>query len=553
MWTSAEVCRACRNTARAVAGACADCHRTLARLWGGRCSRCAKRHWITASCHDCLSWTSSIEAGRCRACRDFTRYNPTLGTCRSCARALNLNRYGRCRLCTTARREAHLAGAVDWQSEPGERGGIQLFVGDLPRRAGSQARHEDLTTTGATTASGPAAVVVAAQLTLMSVPAVPGRVVPPVPAKVTAVLPAELATAVATCAAARGWKPATTTAVSQAMALLVELGSPQLSPEVVAALAHHRLPVSRVREFLDASGMSTPAAAETAGGWLPALLAELPAQMRGEVAAWVEVLEGHERSPARTPHTIRHYLNAVQPALTSWSGRCSSLREITTDDVAAQLDGLHGSARTLTAVALRSLFAALKARRLVFVDPARTIRPGRFPRTPVLGLDDTSRTNLLATLPRPDHRVVVLLAGVHALRRADMLALRLDDIDLDAATMTVRATRRPLDRLMITTIVAWLDERRRRWPHSANPHLLVTYKSAYGLGPASTRYITGIFKPLPTTAAGLRADRLLGEAQASGGDPLRLARLFGLSAETAVRYCTELDLTTETGIAHDGR
>jgi hypothetical protein len=42
------------------------------------------------------------------------------------------------------------------------------------------------------------------------------------------------------------------------------------------------------------------------------------------------------------------------------------------------------------------------------------------------------------------------------------------------------------------------------------------------------------------TARGLRADRLLGEAHASAGDPLRLTHLFGISDPTAIRYCTEL-------------
>lgn len=55
----------------------------------------------------------------------------------------------------------------------------------------------------------------------------------------------------------------------------------------------------------------------------------------------------------------------------------------------------------------------------------------------------------------------------------------------------------------------------------------------------STAYITRIFKTLPTTAAAVRADRLLGEAHATGGDPLQLARMFDLSPDTAVRYCTE--------------
>jgi len=35
------------------------------------------------------------------------------------------------------------------------------------------------------------------------------------------------------------------------------------------------------------------------------------------------------------------------------------------------------------------------------------------------------------------------------------------------------------------------------------------------------------------------ADRLLGEAHASGGDPLQLTQLFGISDPTAIRYCAE--------------
>ena len=551
MWSSGEICRACRNSARAVGGACVDCHRTLPRLWGGRCSRCAKRHWTTGSCHDCLAWTASLEAGRCRACRDFARHNEDrTGPCRSCGRVQVVNRYRRCRLCAIARREAHLAGDAGWKTEPGARGGIQLFIGDLYRRTRPASAHGD---GDQTPVASPlmTPVALAEQLRLLSLPADANRLGEPhiaLPAP-TAVLPDGLAATVAVCADARGWKPPTTVGVLRAMAVLVELGSFELTAEAVAVLRAHRLPVTRVREFLDASGMAVDATDER--DWLQAQLADLPVGIRAEVTAWIEVLDGrHSRSRPRSEHTIRHYLGAVQPALADWARRCHTLREITTEDVADQLDDLHGSARTVTAVALRSLFAALKLRRLVFVDPARAVKPGRFPATPVLGLDDGARMSLLDALPRPDHRLVVLLAGVHALTRTDMLALRLDDIGLDAAVMTVRNRRRAIDRLLADTIVAWLTQRRERWPASANPHLLVTYKSVYSLGPASTGYITGIFKPLPTTAADLRADRLLDEARASGRDPLRLAQLFGLSAETAVRYCSQLDRTTE--IVADG-
>jgi hypothetical protein len=47
-----------------------------------------------------------------------------------------------------------------------------------------------------------------------------------------------------------------------------------------------------------------------------------------------------------------------------------------------------------------------------------------------------------------------------------------------------------------------------------------------------------------STAQELRADRLLAEAQASGGDPLKLTHLFGISDPIAIGYCAELEQIT---------
>lgn len=56
------------------------------------------------------------------------------------------------------------------------------------------------------------------------------------------------------------------------------------------------------------------------------------------------------------------------------------------------------------------------------------------------------------------------------------------------------------------------------------------------------------------TAQDLRADRLHDEAQASGGDPLRLAHLFWISDPTAIRYCSELDqIAPHSAAGHDTR
>jgi hypothetical protein len=78
----------------------------------------------------------------------------------------------------------------------------------------------------------------------------------------------------------------------------------------------------------------------------------------------------------------------------------------------------------------------------------------------------------------------------------------------------------------------WLEYRQRRWPHTANPHLLVSKESALHHGPVSTACLTS----LRATLERLRIDCQLAEALATGFDPLHLAEVFGISEHTAIRY-----------------
>ncbi len=535
-------CRRCLVRARSSGGTCAHCGRLVARLWGDRCARCAKSHWVTATCASCLGWSTSVEVGRCRGCREFERYNSTYAQCRSCKRQLRVNCFGRCRLCTVTRRQLHAAGDPDWAEEPGTRGGIQLFFGDLyapqGRRALTAAR-EQASSARQTYGLGPGGVV---QPRLFA-PLDPRH---PSLAGLSATLPSDLASAVARFGDARGWRTSTTVAVTRAMVLLVDQGSGSLSESVKAELRRLRLPVSRVREFLvDLGALSTDERSDA--GWIDQQIGGLPIKFRAEVLIWMEVLEGRERGSRPRNHvTVRHYVEASVPVLANWSDTYASLREVTTDDVAAAVATLQGSRRVMMAIALRSLFKALKARRLIFVDPARSLGVGRFPKTPVLGLDAVTRFSLLDKVERTDHRLVILLAGVHALSRADLCGLRLDDVDLDAKTIIVREQRRPLDPVVAEHLLDWLRVRRQRWPRTANPYLLVSTTSAFGIRPVSKGYFTGVFADLPTTAAGLRADRLLAEATESGGDLLRLVHMFGLSPDAAMRYCAGSEMDTET-------
>ncbi|WP_413812573.1 hypothetical protein [Streptomyces sp. OE57] len=79
-----------------------------------------------------------------------------------------------------------------------------------------------------------------------------------------------------------------------------------------------------------------------------------------------------------------------------------------------------------------------------------------------------------------------------------------------------------------------LNVRRRRWPDTANPHLLINKFTALGTGPVSQVSLTTSLRSQAATLEQLRVDRRLEEALVRGPDPLHLAEVFGLD-EKAVR------------------
>ena len=94
--------------------------------------------------------------------------------------------------------------------------------------------------------------------------------------------------------------------------------------------------------------------------------------------------------------------------------------------------------------------------------------------------------------------------------------------------------------------------RHARWPATANPHLLINRSTGGGTSPVSRSYIQATVRKAGITAQDLRADRFHDEAESSGGDPLRLTHLFGISDATAIRYCAELDHITLTDAGTPG-
>lgn len=126
---------------------------------------------------------------------------------------------------------------------------------------------------------------------------------------------------------------------------------------------------------------------------------------------------------------------------------------------------------------------------------------------------------------------IVALIAFHALRNAQVRQLLLTDIGdgrvrVDANTIVMAdPVREPIN--------AWLAERARRWPSSANPHLFISSRTAVRTTPVSAAWIIDKVGVLPQK---IREDRILNEAIATDGDVRRLSDLFGISVATAERY-----------------
>jgi site-specific recombinase XerD len=347
---------------------------------------------------------------------------------------------------------------------------------------------------------------------------------------------------------ARGWPPDALRRAQRSLAVLLA-SQPTLTEAAPldAAAVHQFLRdrhqgALRLVEFLTDQGLLTSDPHATLDAWLARRLQELPDQVRAETQTWVEALRGHGPRAAR-PHktaTIQGYLRALEPALADWSARYQSLRQVTRDDITAQLQPLTGPTRKATLAVMRSLFRALKAQRLVFTNPTAGLQLPRLPPPPALGLDPARRAGLLAQLQRPDQRLIVLLTGIHALQPHQIRLLTLHDVDLGAGTLLVGGRSRRLDALTLEVLHAWLQARHVRWPQSANPYLLVSQHTANGRSPVTRGFLQQVFQRLGLTASQMRIDRLLAEVHHSDGDPLTLTRLFGLSDTTAIRYCLEL-------------
>ncbi|MGW3951094.1 hypothetical protein ACWEKM_09145 [Streptomyces sp. NPDC004752] len=107
----------------------------------------------------------------------------------------------------------------------------------------------------------------------------------------------------------------------------------------------------------------------------------------------------------------------------------------------------------------------------------------------------------------------------------------LDGVDPGNRRLTIAGHVRPIDDLTLQLLLDWLEHRRRRWPNTANLHLLINNQPATKASRASNHWISASMRGQDATLERLRGDRQLAEALAHGPDPLHLAEVFGLDEE----------------------
>jgi hypothetical protein len=479
------------------------------------------------SCSQCLAWTGT---GRviCDPCRSFaTRTECAPGVCGRCGRMLPVV-VGRCRLCTVAVAAGSPTAIVQ----------DQLWLLNVALRPSP---------TAATTEPVGLSehLVGRGQQALFAAP--PRSWATLLDRSLPALTPAarNLIEVFDRRARDEHWSKGTRLANTRVLRIaLAHLGADAPITEAdLRALARLRSSFAglRVAQFLDARGLLIPAADRDIGmdeAAVARLAAGAPASFRADVDVWIRVLRGQGRRPSRALSwtTVRRYLGYVLPVLAGWSATFTSLRQVSAEDVVATIEARPGAPGRSVHSGLRSMFRALKRERVIFHDPARTVRLGG--RTGVPRPVPTDRiAGLLDTVPTAFGRLCVALVAIHAVRPMMLPGLLL--ADLDRAHGRLRAGDRVvyLDELTSELISDWIGERHRRWPHSSNPYLLVSRRTAmHADNPPIVRFAVRYqFRFTGLNPQRIWTDRILDEARDTA-DPIHLMRVFGLSATTAVKY-----------------
>lgn len=339
---------------------------------------------------------------------------------------------------------------------------------------------------------------------------------------------------------AHGWSATTRLRVLDGLTTLLHErppGEPVPLSEVRTQASRHGRGV-RIAEVLADVELLNDDTTPAIRSWIELRTGELPAGFAADVRAWLlMLLDGDARNRPRSAITIYGYFAAIRPLLHGWSATRGHLREITAADVRTALEPVRGWRRSNTITALRSLFRFATRRRIVFTNPtARLANPGAD--RSLLPMTDAEIRAIEHSIDTPAQRLVVALAAVHAASGRTIRHLILDDVDLPNRRINLDGVAQPLASPTHQALRAWLEFRRRTWPHTPNRHLVISRSTAHGVNPVGRNFITERLLPPGVEIDRIRRDRVLHEALSVGPDPLHLSLVFNLAQTTAGRYAT---------------
>lgn len=492
-----------------------------------------------ASCPECGAW-GVLYVGYCRGCYDFRRRHQP-ARCVGCGRDLPVKHHY-CRACwLQAALQAEDPPVVTANDLAGVRHHQLCFAGMNKMRgprSGSRRRDPARTLDGDLTRPTPRPAD-GGQLQL-HLPG-PARVFDfGLHAELTNPCLLRVQRIAEAMGEARGWNTKLVAELDRALVICLSghaEGVRLTYCDLVEILHRYGLCVDRVAEVLTQAGLCEDDRVPAFELWLNNKLAELAPGIADDVRDWVATLgHGGPRSHPRALDTVRVYLRDTHPVLVEWSVRYDHLREVTTGDVVAAVGTLQGHRRRQTTIALRSLMRHCKKTGTIFANPAARVHASRDDQPVILPLTPEQIGDATSAATTPAARLTLALAAVHAARPQAIRAVRLHDIDLGNRRLTIGGVTRPLDELTHRVVTDWLTHRRRRWPNTANPHLIINKQTASRTRPVSENALTAPFRGKAATLEALRVDRQLHEALAHGPDPLHLAVVFGLNDTTAIRY-----------------
>ena len=521
-------CERCGSSAYFNQGRCELCHPGSPRYPG--------------ACKDCLAWGVYRQNNwLCWACRWWRQHYP-VGDCVYCGRRVTIGVQGACRLCLESARRVTEPGTAPDPAD-GVRHGLQLFFANLPAP-----RKPKRSTSGIRALRRALAAEVDRQADWDQPELFHIDPDPELLRQATTAGARDWTyrtdTIVFAHAEKFGWSERQTNQVRRSLKMIQLIrpdGATQVRASEVLRLSGYDTNTNRVStlDVLAEAGFLIDDRVPQIVRYFETKTAGLPETMTSQLAVWFDVMRhGSTIPPRRKPrddNTTRTLTLGITPILHAWANTgIDSLAQVNSRMIADSLPA-EPSQRHWADRGLRSVFAVMKARKLVFTDPIRNL-PTVNTRTTIPMPLDAAAIRAAFNHPDPATALGVAIVAFHGLTNGQTRAIQLTDI-VDGRLTLHDGRLIPLAEPVRVRLGAWLDYRAQRWPATINPHLFLTQQTAPRLSAPGHSFP---WKKAGLNPQSLRTDRILQEIYATGGDVRRICDLFGMSIESATRYAATL-------------